>query len=90
MSTKQIVEFYEESDIIRFRSIGVLEVSPEVILRAETIIDHYYTNTSGREVRCPPIEMGRRRTFGVRNRNFRTLWDRDADTLGVPRGTVIH
>jgi hypothetical protein len=101
---KQIVEFFEENDVIRFRCIGYLDITPEMIRCGEPTIDHYHIRKIGtlwdkkerkyveRTMRCvcPPSLIGKVETEEVPNQNFRVLWDRHADELGVPRGTVIH
>ena len=90
MTTKRIIEFYEEADRIRFRSTGTVEVTPEMLACASHPVDHHYTNAKGCIVACPPSLVGLVNTFEVPNVNFHILWDRHADELGVPRGTVIR
>ena len=104
MTTKRVVEFYEENDVIRFRSIGHLDVTAEHIRCGTPTIDHYTNAPAGsywcgkRRKRvtptirkaCPPSQTATAATWEEPNHNFRILWDRHCDELGVPRGTTIH
>ena len=96
--TKKIIEFFEDNDRIRFRTIGYVEVTAEMIRCGSPVIEHYYEKDSPISRRkttrmwsvCPPSLIATTKTEERPNRCFTVLWDRHCDELNLPHGTVLH
>ena len=75
--TKSIVEFWEDdSGTTRFRRVGCLELSREVLGRASFDYVHEWADLPAKWV-------------ARRNVNFLFLWSRDCQELGLPEGTCV-